>query len=46
MPSVHGFKKSVSPVNAFLSKEDLKTVEKAEALQSTLSTKLQEAKIL
>lgn len=28
----------------FLSKEDLKTVEKAEALQSTLSTKLQEAK--
>lgn len=28
----------------FLSKDDLKTVEKAEALQSTLSTKLQEAK--
>ena len=28
----------------FLSKNDLKTVEKAEALQSTLSTKLQEAK--
>ena len=28
----------------FLSLEDLKTVEKAEALQSTLSTKLQEAK--
>ena len=29
----------------FLSKDDLKTIEKAEALQSTLSTKLQEAKI-
>lgn len=29
----------------FLSKDDLKIVEKAEALQSTLSTKLQEAKI-
>lgn len=28
----------------FLSKDDLKTIEKAEALQSTLSTKLQEAK--
>lgn len=28
----------------FLSKDDLKTVEKAESLQSTLSTKLQEAK--
>lgn len=28
----------------FLSKDDLKTVEKAEALQSTLSTKLQEVK--
>ena len=28
----------------FLTKDDLKTVEKAEALQSTLSTKLQEAK--
>lgn len=28
----------------FLSKDDLKTVEKAEALQSTISTKLQEAK--